>query len=293
MAWSKLATTARGDLREVASAYIDRDAKEPFGVYAFGSKEPAANLARAVEGEVFLEAFGNTPEQLLEAYAPYEMRSFFICVMDHRRRIPAGSMRVIIPTPDEARCKTIDDLESNWEASAQRLRSSGGMPIPVTKAWDIATLAVSKEYRGGATNGLVALALYNAFVQPARILGVDWAVGIIDNVLLRFSYLHLCRPFEAFSGLEAQPYLGSEASTPVWCQLSAWSDRLHVGAPTLGESIFSGAGFVPALRPVDVASVITVTSDIYHQDSDYPQVIDLRDGHSMGSPVAVLDRDSG
>src|SRR5579875_1985596 len=83
---------------------------EPFGVYVLRSEDPAAELGRSLERAVFLEAFGNTPELLEVEYSPYESASLFLVVVDHRRRLPAGVMRVICPG-GPAGLKSLNDLE--------------------------------------------------------------------------------------------------------------------------------------------------------------------------------------
>ena len=104
---------------------------QPFGTYVFAADEPGAALARAVEREVFLETFGDTPEVLDAEYAQYDDASVFFVVVDHRRRVPAGMMRVITPSP--AGFKSLDDLLPAWGVPPHdALRS-------VDTSWDLAT----------------------------------------------------------------------------------------------------------------------------------------------------------
>ena len=55
-----------GELEELATSLIEREGRgeTPFGFYIIRSNDPAAELGRAVEREVFLEFFGNTPDML-------------------------------------------------------------------------------------------------------------------------------------------------------------------------------------------------------------------------------------
>ena len=100
----------------------------PLGVYLFRSADPASELARHVERVVFMETFGNTPELLAKEYAPYEESSIFLCVVDHRRGLPAGTMRILLPSP--AGFKTLDDAAPVWgepvdgHGDANRARTS-------------------------------------------------------------------------------------------------------------------------------------------------------------------------
>src|SRR5215218_7169088 len=58
----------------------------PFGSYLFSSTEPAAELARHVERVVLAESFGCSAEVAAAAYGRYDAASFFVCILDHRRR---------------------------------------------------------------------------------------------------------------------------------------------------------------------------------------------------------------
>ena len=98
------------DLRERCAALVDRSGStQPFGLHVVASTDPAAELGRVVERVVFEEFFDNSPELLDEEYEPYEPASMFLCVIDQRRLVPAGVMRLIVPSP--AGLKTLDDIE--------------------------------------------------------------------------------------------------------------------------------------------------------------------------------------
>src|SRR6266516_4584263 len=103
----------RAELTELADELIgERQPSEPFGTYLACSDEPSAELARSVERAVFLETFGDTAELLDAEYQPYESASIFFIVLDHRRRVPAGMMRVIVPS--RAGFKSLDDIARVW-----------------------------------------------------------------------------------------------------------------------------------------------------------------------------------
>ena len=87
------------EMRQLVAEVSDPDAVAPFGVYVWSSSEPGAELGRHLERRVFGEFFGNSPETLAEEYGPYEEASSFFCVVDHRRQLPAGVLRVIRPSP--------------------------------------------------------------------------------------------------------------------------------------------------------------------------------------------------
>ena len=95
-------------LREQCAALVERSGSEaPFGTYIVASTDPAAEIGREVERQVFGEFFGNSPEMLAEEYAPFEASSIFLCVIDQRRLVPAGvSLRSCRPTRASRACTT-------------------------------------------------------------------------------------------------------------------------------------------------------------------------------------------
>jgi hypothetical protein len=228
------------------------NATEPFGLYAFNASEPGAELGRRVERAVFFDAFGDTADELADEYDPYEPASYFFVVIDHRRRIAAGAMRVIMPT--DAGQKSLDDLLRVWGRSADGV-ISGTATFPTGTAWDLATLAVHPQYRGAATSGLVSLSLIQALNMTAPPSGVSAYVTVLDSVVLRFLQWQLNKPFQAFAGIDARPYLGSPLSQAVFCDVTEWRDRLAIANPALHELLFEGTGQEAAVAPLDWAVV--------------------------------------
>jgi hypothetical protein len=239
------------DLRQLVRASTQRDAGEPFGAYLFAAGVPGADLARHVEESVFLEAFGNTPDLLAREYRHYERNSFFICVVDHLRGIPAGAMRVLTPSP--AGFKSLDDLEPVWGLPARRLIEHTGLDLDVAYTWDIATLAVTAEYRRGAMSGLVTMGLYQTLTLAAFHCGIEWFVALLDMPVFRILRWRLRMIFAGYEGIGPQPYLGSVASLPAWCDV-ALAERRLAEDEELHSVLVRGEGLEPALRRVDLAA---------------------------------------
>jgi hypothetical protein len=244
------------ELRQLADRVIDPASAQPFGVYVLRSDDPASELARHVERVVFLEAFGNTPELLAREYDPYEPSSTFLCVLDHRRKMPAGVMRLIVPS--DAGLKSLDDLELVWGEKLDALLPRSGVTYGRQHVWDIATLAVGVDYRGRAASGLVSLALYQALCMSASQAGTEWFVSILDAAVLRMVQGQMRRPFSNFDGIAAQRYLDSKSSLPVWCDIATWSRRLAAADPTIYELLFEGHGLEAAVAVPDWARVSLV-----------------------------------
>jgi hypothetical protein len=223
---------------------------QPFGVYAFAAHEHESELARHVEREVFYEFFQNTPELLAAEYGAYEDSTVFLCVLDHRRRLPAGVIRLVLPSATGF--KSLDDVEAVWGHRLDDVLDRTGMNLTTERVFDVATLAVDAEYRGRATDGLVSLALYQAVAQLAVRCDVRWVVTILDLVVLNLVQQATSHAFEGFAGLEPLRYLDSPASLPVYCDLDAYFPRLETADPSMYEILYDGRGLEPAVRPLDL-----------------------------------------
>jgi hypothetical protein len=237
------------ELRRLADSVIDAESPQPFGLYVLQPDDPASELARHVERVVFLEAFGNSRELLAQEYGRYDAASVFLCVIDHRRRVPAGMMRIILPS--DAGLKSVVDLELVWGEEIGPLVSRTGVAFAPDRAWDIATLAVGIDYRGRAAAGLVSLSLYQSLIMSGCRGGADYFVTILDAVVLRAVQGQIKHPFSNFPGVAAQRYLDSKSSLPVFCDIHTWSRRLAEVDPTLYELFFEGHGLEAAVAPPD------------------------------------------
>ena len=246
----------REGLRELGGRVVAAAGQpsEPFGVYAFAADTPESELARHVEREVFYEFFNNTPELLEAEYGPYEASTLFVCMMDHRRRLPAGVIRLVLPSP--AGLKSLGDVEPVWGHRIDDVLERTNLRLEADRAWDIATLAVDAEYRGRATDGLVSLGLYQAVAQLALRCDVRWVVTVLDLVVLNLVQEATSQAFQRFAGLEPLPYLDSPASLPVYCDLDAYFSRLETADPSMYEILFDGRGLEAAVRPLELEPVV-------------------------------------
>lgn len=224
-------------------------ADAPFGLYVLSGRDPRAELGRSVEREVFLEFFGNSPALLAEEYDPYEPTSLFFVVIDHGRRVPAGVMRVVLPSP--VGHKSLDDLARVWGESADAVCARTGVDLGDARVWDIATLAAAPDYRGAATGGLVSLALYQAVGMLAARDGVDFLVAVLDLVVLDLVQSRIGRPFDRFDGIEPVAYLDSPASLPVYCDFPGHESRIRLLDPTMHALLYLGEGLEAAMSSPD------------------------------------------
>jgi hypothetical protein len=240
------------EVRALARRVTRASACQPFGAYIFHADEPGAELARHVEQSVFLETFGNTPDLLAREYGQYEASSLFICVLDHLREVPAGVMRVI--RPSGAGFKSLNDIEPVWGEPAAVLIERTGLALDRSRTWDVATIAVQKEYRGAALGGLVSMGLYQTLTRAALLSGIDWFIAILDMPVFRMIRWKLCMIFAGFAEVAPLPYLGSVASLPAWCDVVDAERRLAERDAALHEVLVRGRGLEAAMLLADLSA---------------------------------------
>jgi hypothetical protein len=233
---------------ELAAALRDREHRPatPYGLYVLRSDDPAAELARSVEREVFLEHFGNTPQLLDAEYGPYEKACWFLLVLDHGRLAPAGMCRMIAPSP--AGSKTVHDAQDVWNVDlaahpeVRRLLDGGS-------TWDAATLAVAPGYRRRDTDGLVSAALFQGIVMVATRNGVTALTATLDCVVLDLVQAQCGHPFVPFPGALPRGYLDSPASLPVYVERERFERDLAARDPGTHALLFLGEGLEATVSP--------------------------------------------
>ncbi|MBI2168640.1 MAG: hypothetical protein HYU28_03940 [Actinobacteria bacterium] len=246
----------RAELAERIDALAGGYAEAPLGAYVVAGTEAAAELGRHLERAVFGEVFGNTPELLAAEYGPYEETSVFLLVLDHRRHVPAGVIRLILPSP--AGHKSLRDLEHVWGLEPVAAFEAAGAPFHPERIWDVATLAVDDDYRGERTGGLVSLALYQATATLGLRAPIAHLVAVLDTVVLGLIQQVARSPFTPFPGAEPMRYLDSPESLPVVCDLPAWAARLRPADPALHEVLCEGRGLEAAIAPPDWGQALEI-----------------------------------
>ena len=228
-------------MREQVAEVIDPNATEPFGVYVWADPDPAASLARHVERVVFDESFGNTPEQLDVEYGTYERSSLFLCVIDHRRRLPVGMARAILPS--DAGLKSLDDIEREWGEDVDDVLARTGLPMRARAS--SGTAPPSRRCRSTDGARRTASSAWRCTrrrdgSRPVRFPVVgrgDRRAGAPGApVAPRPPVRDLCREC-ARCPTSARP-----SSMPVWSDLPAWSARLAIENPVKHEIVFGGHG---------------------------------------------------
>jgi hypothetical protein len=175
----------------------------------FDARGDLLDAARQCEEDVFLQAFGNTRNQLEDEYGPYNDQSVFVAISDDSGHV-VGACRLI--TPGSLGLKTLNDVgREPWGVDGLRAARAAG--IDPENAWDVATLGVRRDYRGSRMS--VAIALYHAIVVSTRVNEVGTITAILDDqirhILTAADFIMPPLP-----GTRTAEYLGSPASTPVY-----------------------------------------------------------------------------
>lgn len=246
----------REERRELATAVIEAagNPTEPFGMYIFTADQPESALARSVEREVFDEWFGNSSELLDAEYGAYEPSTVFFSVLDQRRCLPVGMLRVTLPSPQGF--KTMHDLESVWGHSLESVLPETGIEWDLERVWDTVTIAVAGEYRGKATDGLITMSLLQSLAQALLLCNGRTLITILDLEVLELFQTTVCQPWQRFPGVEPKEYLDSPASVPVYTDFDEYEPRMAATDPATHELIFRARGFEAAMRPPEWDTIL-------------------------------------
>lgn len=199
--------------------------------------------AKQCEAQVFLDTYGNTPEEFDVEYGPYEDSTGFMTVLDDDG-LAVATLRFIAPGP--AGLKTLNDVgRKPWEVDGVRsVRSAGVDPA---RTWDVATIAVRK---GMGRGGLCAGALYHGIITAGLANGIDYIVMIMDSHA-RSLLSALGLPTHALPGTKTGEYLGSTSSTPLWANLNRGVEQQRHDSPDAYRLIFQGVGLDGIAMPSD------------------------------------------
>lgn len=208
--------------------------------------DPAGDeLAAALrcESQVFLEAYGNTPEEFDVEYGPYVESTGFMTVLQDDGEAVATA-RFIAPGP--AGLKTLNDVSRPpWQVDG--LRSARAAGVDPTRTWDVATIAVRK---GAGRGGLCAAALYHGIVTAAFANDIEYIVMIMDSHARRL-LTGLDMQTQALPGTKTGEYLGSPSSAPLWANLHRMFERQRLESPDAYRLIYQGIGLDGIALPTD------------------------------------------
>lgn len=235
------------DIEQITRSAVEAEGRgdTPFGLYVVRGSDPASEMGRSIEREVFSDFFGNSPELLATEYARYEKSSIFLCLVDHLRMKPAGVFRIVLPSA--AGLKSFHDVEKDWGIEVPDLLERSGLTLDQTSYWDAATLAISADYRGDGASGMVRLGLCQALCMLAARTDVPYLVTIMDVLVADLMQRYLQRPWQSFQRVEPQRYLGSGASMPMYIDAHEYRSRLALIDPDAHDLLFLGLGVESAI----------------------------------------------
>ena len=188
------------------------------------------------ESEVFLRWFGNTPEQLAGEYGPYEDATAFLVVADRRDQV-VGAVRLLVPG-GRAGLKTLADIgEPPWAVDGAR--SAAAVGIDLASTWEVATLGVRRTPEASGVQ--LSLALYHGLMTIAQVNRMTSFVAVLDERVRRLlsSVGILTQPLP---GTSTASYLGSAASTPVFCHFGAMLENQRTRFPDAYRLVTLGIG---------------------------------------------------
>jgi len=212
----------------------------------FDVQGPMLAAARDCEAEVFHKWFGNTRAQLDEEYGPYEDRSVFIVLADRQDEV-LGAARLIAPG-GRAGLKTLVDVgRQPWGVDGARAAAAVG--IDLTSTWEVATLGVRQS--SSANGQRLSLALYHGLIIAARANRATSFVAILDR-RLRHMLTSVGFHTQVLPGTSTAPYLGSDASTPVYAHCATLFENQRKQFPDAHRLVTLGVGLdgvaVPAFE---------------------------------------------
>jgi len=191
--------------------------------------------ARECEADVFLDAYGNTVQELDAEYSAYDDHSHFLAVADTDDQVLAAA-RLIFPS--QAGLKSLNDTAREpWHIDGDRSARLAG--IDPDRAMDVATISVRRGVKGPGL--LAAIALYRGIVLVTRMNRLDWIVMIMDLRARRL--LHsVGLQTQVLPGTAPASYLGSASSVPVWAKMSAMLDGQRTISPDGFRMVAQGVG---------------------------------------------------
>jgi hypothetical protein len=207
------------------------------------------DAAREVEAQVFLHAFGNTPDVMEQEYGPYSDRSRFVTVIDDATGSALGAARLILPD-DAGTLKTLIDVAGEpWHLCVPDILQAEGLSGgPV---WDVASLAVDRRYRSGAAGAEIMLALCHGIYRYTLFSAVSGLVTILDDRVLRLVRV-MGGPWAPMTGASSRSYLGSPASTPCFCRVDSIAASIRTRRPDLAPAAVDGEFRSISMDPADL-----------------------------------------
>ncbi|MDO8120450.1 hypothetical protein Q6346_03875 [Isoptericola sp. b490] len=234
------------------------------------------DAARDCELQVFSEWYGNTAAEFADEYGPYDDASVFLALEDAAGDVVAV-MRLIAPV-GTAGLKALNDIgHEPWGVDGPRAARAAGLDLAST--WEIATLGSRRQQ--GSARIRNSLALYHGFGVLARVNAMSAFVAILDERVRRLLDMTGLRT-HPLPGTRTAPYLGSDASTPVYGVNARLADQQRREHPDAFALVAMGSGLDGIDVPPDdafrlfgrdrVAATSWITPDVVGRAASSPLV---------------------
>lgn len=226
--------------------------------------------ARRCELEILGRWYGDTAEDLAEAYGDYEQTTTFL-VLEHADDGVVGFARMIGPGP--RLIKTLADIEKPpWTVDGLAAGAAAGMDP--AQIWDIATIGLHPDVRDnpmiGTHGRAAAIALYHTTLALPLANGSPWATAILDR-RVRALIARSGTIMHDLPGTTARPYMGSPACAPVYADLPRLFEERARRAPLVHQtfSLEHGGSAVSVPTPEDlvVPGQVITASPVPHPTS--------------------------
>ena len=190
---------------------------------------------RRCELEVLARWYGDTDEDLEEAYGDYAQDTVFVAVR-HSSHGVVGFTRLI--APGRLPQKTLADIgRPPWSVDGPGAARAAGLDLDRT--WDVATVGARTDVP--LPPGFVAGIVYSATLAVPLANGATSVVAIIDRrvrSLLNATGLIL----RDLPGTGPQPYMGSTGCTPVYAHIATMLDVQRARVPQAYRRFWLGQG---------------------------------------------------
>lgn len=209
----------------------------PFVCLRIKSSSPFANLARNIEGEVFVNDLNEDRENIKRDWEPYEEQSYFFIVIDVNECRPAGTLRIV--ENGAHGFMTLNDIsEPPHNISTEQFCED--YDVDLDKTWEVGTIAVVPEYRRSAnatfeqkiTSYVVSGLLYRSLYAGARANGIDNFVSMIDQKALH-TLRNLGIPFVDIYDLPAKDYKDGTTYQPAFADVTTFDEKMRAFAQAL------------------------------------------------------------
>ena len=231
-----------GEAQRMADELLATAGERRFSVHLAGPDDAAALLSLQVCADVFLEAFGNTPELLRAEYEALLPTMTHLVVLDRVTRTAVSSL-ILQEAPAEE-LKTVVDLAGEpWSMPTDDALAALGLSRGDRTAVDQLLLAVHPSYR---KVGLAQLLMYAGWVLSVQ-RGIHLWTAILDEPLRRGMNQLTDGALIPIGGAATRPYLGSAASTPISVRMDPAQDAAlmrriaYAGAAAGADADFGSA----------------------------------------------------